>query len=425
MTIGGIDERSLSRGAVIAMHIERLSRGRIGETIGTESELMHQFEASRATVREAIRMLEARGIARMLRGRSGGLKVLPCGADRAVYLLSLHLEMLGLPLLDVVALRTTLGDITVASATEKIAREPLDEVRVIARQLAASAQDLRQYGLLRRQLWALLAEATRNPVLKSLIAAVDRVTLDVMPVHRIRYDRVQKQVNAIIAEENWLLRAIVANDPGEAVIRHRKSRELETQILALNIQGGRVPEFCFPSGGALNTRVLRAAVTEIGGRIIKQGLDVGDELGKIEEVRAECGLSPAVMREALRLMEDHGIIRVHTGRFGGIRVGPLRSPEMLDRIREGLMLHLDPSGADTCRSAVFADAAVLAATRKPPFDRTADSISDALGDACGNRVYAILAKVLDHEVPPDPAILARLGDAIRGGGCRACPTIRN
>lgn len=249
MTIGGIDERSLSRGAVIAMHIERLSRGRIGETIGTESELMHQFEASRATVREAIRMLEARGIARMLRGRSGGLKVLPCGADRAVYLLSLHLEMLGLPLLDVVALRTTLGDITVASATEKIAREPLDEVRVIARQLAASAQDLRQYGLLRRQLWALLAEATRNPVLKSLIAAVDRVTLDVMPVHRIRYDRVQKQVNAIIAEENWLLRAIVANDPGEAVIRHRKSRELETQILALNIQGGRVPGILLSVGG--------------------------------------------------------------------------------------------------------------------------------------------------------------------------------
>ena len=59
----------------------------IGHSLGTESELIAQFGVSRDTLREAIRVMEARGSMQMKRGRLGGLRLLrPCIDDVAVAL---------------------------------------------------------------------------------------------------------------------------------------------------------------------------------------------------------------------------------------------------------------------------------------------------------------------------------------------------
>ena len=63
----------------------------VGEVLGTEPELMATYGVSRGTFREAVRILEHLGCARMREGRGGGLMVTgpesgPVTQAAAVYL---------------------------------------------------------------------------------------------------------------------------------------------------------------------------------------------------------------------------------------------------------------------------------------------------------------------------------------------------
>jgi DNA-binding FadR family transcriptional regulator len=69
-------------GAVIATAIEDdiVARGwPVGDLLGSEADLLHRYDASRAVLREAIRIVEHAGVARMRRGPGGGLFVIEPG----------------------------------------------------------------------------------------------------------------------------------------------------------------------------------------------------------------------------------------------------------------------------------------------------------------------------------------------------------
>ena len=64
--------------SVVASRIEDevVARGwPIGEVLGSETELIERFAVSRAVLREAVRLVEHAGVARMRRGPGGGLVV--------------------------------------------------------------------------------------------------------------------------------------------------------------------------------------------------------------------------------------------------------------------------------------------------------------------------------------------------------------
>lgn len=66
------------RGSMLAWTIEReiVRRGwPVGEVLGSESELLARYGVSKSALREAVRILESRMVARMKRGRGGGLIV--------------------------------------------------------------------------------------------------------------------------------------------------------------------------------------------------------------------------------------------------------------------------------------------------------------------------------------------------------------
>ena len=48
---------------------------RVGEVFGSETDLLHRYEVSRAVLREAVRLLEHHSVAWMRRGPGGGLAV--------------------------------------------------------------------------------------------------------------------------------------------------------------------------------------------------------------------------------------------------------------------------------------------------------------------------------------------------------------
>lgn len=66
-----------------------------GQYLGSESELIERFGVSRDVLREAVRMLEARGSMRMQRGCKGGLRLMTPSVDRAAAALVLYLRALG------------------------------------------------------------------------------------------------------------------------------------------------------------------------------------------------------------------------------------------------------------------------------------------------------------------------------------------
>lgn len=82
----------------IADHIEEelIRQGwPAGLIYGSERELSERFSVGRAVIREAVRVLEVRGVARMRRGPKGGLLVLPPSRDQSVDLALGYVLLLG------------------------------------------------------------------------------------------------------------------------------------------------------------------------------------------------------------------------------------------------------------------------------------------------------------------------------------------
>lgn len=77
--INGVSADRSGRPVLIAWGLEDAamqSGWQAGSSLGTERELIEKFDVSRDTLREAIRIVEARGSMQMRRGRGGGLRLL-------------------------------------------------------------------------------------------------------------------------------------------------------------------------------------------------------------------------------------------------------------------------------------------------------------------------------------------------------------
>ena len=84
-------------GEVLAETIENeiIAAGwRVGNVVGSESELCERYGVSRAVFREAIRIVDHHGVAEKRRGPGGGLVVVAPSVDAAVRTVSLNLEYL-------------------------------------------------------------------------------------------------------------------------------------------------------------------------------------------------------------------------------------------------------------------------------------------------------------------------------------------
>lgn len=68
----------------------------VGEVLGSEADLIEEYDVSRAVLREAVRLLEYHQIARMRRGPGGGLVVSEPGLDAIAEAMTLHLEYKGI-----------------------------------------------------------------------------------------------------------------------------------------------------------------------------------------------------------------------------------------------------------------------------------------------------------------------------------------
>lgn len=175
----------------------------IGEVLGSEPELMVRYDVSRATLREAIRLLEHHSIAQMRRGRGGGLVVTRPEALTSVDAMALFLTF------------ENAGGSSLQIIREVIELECIRRVALVAADPAGrarmtdllSAEGSPAVGFHQR-----IAQACGNEVLPILLGILTRLDFHQRP-------RSGDQAGVDTGAHEAVLEAVLAGDP--ALAQHR------------------------------------------------------------------------------------------------------------------------------------------------------------------------------------------------------------
>lgn len=143
-----------------------------GEKLPSEMELCAQFGVSRTVMREALRMLSARGLLRIEKGR--GIFVSLLSADSVANPMELYLHMHSGPdhAVDVVGARQLIEPPIAGAAALRHTASDAAKLRANVAELATSAHDRALMSELDMSFHLLIAEATHNPVVPLFIRPI-------------------------------------------------------------------------------------------------------------------------------------------------------------------------------------------------------------------------------------------------------------
>lgn len=372
-----------------------------GEVIGSEQELLDRYEVSRAVFREAVRLVEHKGVARMRRGPGGGLVVTGPSFESALVAVAVYLYYVGASVDEVFDARLALEEVVAELTPSRLTEADVLALReLIDRERRREVHDL-------RELHALLAAFTKNPALEFFVDLLNQVSslfLDGTGSLRRGTLAAASHAHAAIAE------SVLAGDGAHARNRMRKHLRAEADFL----RKGARNRIVIPGPDDDAKTGLKVAFA-IFAEITEGGWEVGRLVGSERDLLDRYEVSRAVIREAVRMLEHHKIARMRRGPGGGLFV----SEPGVTATTEAVALYLQRGGITPAqlfevRSAVELAALDRAVERLGPEDETAlrsaldaergatlDELRDmahgvhaVLADASGNRVLELLALVL-------------------------------
>ncbi|HEY8525322.1 MAG TPA: FCD domain-containing protein [Acidimicrobiales bacterium] len=187
-----------------------------GELLGSEAGLMEQYGASRAVLREAVRLLEHHRIAVMRRGPGGGLFVATPDIGAVTDVVALHLARRGMQVGELAELRTRLEPSLIDLAVGRLDDESAARIEAALEREQQVSDD--EYLQCAHDLHAVLASVAGNKALELVAHVVIRLTR----LHQVT--QLSPQTRARIGEElrrshGGIARAVVERD-GE-LARHR------------------------------------------------------------------------------------------------------------------------------------------------------------------------------------------------------------
>lgn len=382
--------KASSRAALVCERIARdlASRGEGDEAVlGTEREIMSQFGASRAAVREAIRTLEARGLIRVRRGRRGGTRLACDGSAAMASSLAAHFTLTRTPLLDLAEAQTVIGSLAVEFAAERIDREGIGAIRLAAQAASPDPASMEQFARERRPLLRAILDAADSSALSVLMEGVGAAIRGHIPVKALSMRNHEAQVTLIHRDDDRVVEAIVAQDVTQARTLYASARTHEYEILGANLREGYLLQSATLDGdGKLAVKIAYSLADEI--RTAPEGAAIGRQ----QDLVARYDCSTAVLREALRLLEAHGVITVHRGHGGGVRVGDPDRSILLEEIGRTIGAGAARQDVAMLRAALEASAAVRAA--KLGNILAPGDVTNQLGRASANRAFAVLLAIL-------------------------------
>ncbi len=291
-TSGG---RKLAHETVAAIEDELFGKGwSRGDLIGTLPQFQKRFSLGRWACREAISIMQARGLIDIRRGPSGGLYVSRLGITDLSRALILYLALT----------KTYTSALTEAReiVAKMVVQALLDGGKVLdGAQTFMSSQDFR--------LW--LARSCGNLGMVFLVEL-----LDIVDDHCVRFSG--SEIGAVPRRpdlEAELVRAINRGDPGARGLAAEYIRK--TQVPGSDRMIGcpkLISEVAWVNphkfAGGLCARLIDEILANDGSGPLK--------LGSESRIGERYGYNAEIVRQAVRMLEDIGIIESQRGRGGGI-----------------------------------------------------------------------------------------------------------
>jgi len=306
-----------------------------GAVVASEQDLRARHVVGRSVLRQAARILEERGIAFMKRGSGGGLMVAPPDPDSAGRALAILIEsrMQGPHALDRL-LKATDTHVFV-TATPRLDLEECERVR----QLAIRLRHQTEAGLPRldeiRQLLTAIRRLVKDPLAGLAYQTVAEHGQDLAPYSVVAgghdfqsawWDALLEMVEAQMAgdiaalfdlRQRQLAIIEASQEDWSTIDRDRRQLPEIEADLASHVGSGQYPA----------ERLARELLRDV--RLL--GWLPGARIGGAGDLLARYGVTVGTLRQAVRMLEQNGVVRMERGRSGGLVV-TLPAPERaLDR----------------------------------------------------------------------------------------------
>ena len=231
---------------VVGQIQEAILDGRLkaGESLPSERDLKEMFGISRGTLREALRVLEQKGLIEIRLGVGGGSIVKPLDADQVTESLGLLIRSRQVSLAHLAQFREDVEGIVAARAAEQRSRDHLKDLNNLlgrARQCVNEGADRRQEFIeIDKQIHMKLAEITANPIFIFVLHSIhenihryyDRFLAMELPELEENYRFLSAVVTAIETGDGTSARELVQNHVKKfnRYMEQRASRETAAQV---------------------------------------------------------------------------------------------------------------------------------------------------------------------------------------------------
>jgi GntR family transcriptional repressor for pyruvate dehydrogenase complex len=148
---------------------------RAGDKLHPERLLCEQFEVSRPTLREALRLLEAESLIRISRGQYGGAEVTSLDVGVAAKQVGLSLQMEGATLEDVWRAQAVIEPAAAAEVARSGNRQAIAELEESIHGAQRSMDDPEEYAAYTAQFSEILTKYCENKTLRLLISLIQDI----------------------------------------------------------------------------------------------------------------------------------------------------------------------------------------------------------------------------------------------------------
>src|SRR6202046_2467089 len=283
----------------------------VGQVLGSETDLLERYQVSRAVFREAVRLVEHQQVARTRRGPGGGLVITEPTVGAVIDAVVLYLHRVDARLDEIFEARIILEDLACQLAAERTDEADLAELRRYLEEVRVDpAGDP-------RELHALVAVISRNAGLELFVDVFNRVAQ--------LYSPDWQNLGGAIAKETthahrMISEALMAGDSGLARNRMRKHLQAEAEFFRRRRSTRQLLPDSVVLAQSVQGKGAEVVARHITQFIVAEGVQPGDLVGTEPELIEQEGVSRALLREAVRLLEHHQIARMRRGPGGGLFV---------------------------------------------------------------------------------------------------------
>lgn len=302
----------------------------VGDKLGIETDLLRRYSVSREPFREAIQILERQGIVTTGRGPHGGLIIQAPAIEAVSNVIRTYFEFSNVSFAEVMEAQELLQIYAVELAAERITPAHANDIRRVLDRPRPTFRSRDQEGRGVMEIYDAVTRVAGNPSLSMLIFTLSRTVADFG--HQEKYP---KQLWKSMIDQTWatverIARCTMRGDSAGALRAVRAENALvERTVRGLSRYNERIWNTRSYVSGSLESATLahpgrdKAATIlayRIAAHIRRNQLEPGTTLGTEPQLMKLFGVSRAMFRSALRMLEFFGVVTVKRGIEGGLTV---------------------------------------------------------------------------------------------------------